>query len=81
MLAFFLTLSALNAYKESPDFLGWAKEHYVNASDPGWLENYKSLEITCREIEQLIGDLDTQVSYYDYSMQTELGRALRNYKN
>ena len=44
LVAFYLTLNALEQYRDGPDFLVWAKENYINASDSKWLSYYISLE-------------------------------------
>ena len=76
MVAFYLTLSALEQFQEGPDFLVWANENYINASDSKWLSYYKSLDTIINEIEDTLGDINSQVSPYDYAMQTDLGLAL-----
>ena len=78
VIALFLVLTALDDYKESSDFLVWAKENFLDASETKWLEYYRSLAKTYNEIKAVLGNLDSQIDYYDYSMQTELGLALRN---
>ena len=77
VMALFLVLTALADYKESSDFLVWAKENFLDTSETKWLEYYKAMADTYNEIEAILGDLNPQISYYDYSMQTELGQALR----
>ena len=74
----YLTLDALEAYKESDDFLVWCKEQFLEVSNTKWLEYYKSLEIIYKEIELVLGAIDSKVSCYDYSLQTGLGKALVN---
>ncbi len=81
VMALFLVLTSLDDYKESDDFLIWAKENFLDASETKWLEYYRSLANIYNEIEAVLGDLDPQIDYYDYSMQTELGLALRNLKD
>ncbi len=76
MVAFYLVLSALEQYQEGPDFLVWANENYIDASSSKWLSYYKSLDTITNEIEDTLGEINSQVSPYDYTMQTDLGLAL-----
>ena len=76
LVAFYLTLSALEQYRDGSDFLVWANENYIIASDSKWLSYYKSLDSIINEIEDIIGDINSQISSYDYTLQTGLGLAL-----
>lgn len=81
LVGLYLTLVSLEEYKISSDFLVWAKEFNVNASDSKWLDYYKSLENTLQEIEVIIGEINSQIPYFDYSMHTALGLALLEAKH
>lgn len=76
LVAFYLTLNALEQYRDDPDFLVWAKENYIDASNSKWLSYYKSIDTIINEIEGILGEINSQISYYDYSMHTDLGLAL-----
>jgi len=76
ILGFYLILSSLETYKDSPDFLVWAKENHINISEPKWKWYYSSLEKTYLEIEKLLGRINSHVSCFDYNMHTALGLAL-----
>ncbi len=54
LVAFYLTLNALEQYKEGPDFLVWANENYIDASSSKWLSYYKSLDTITNEIEDTL---------------------------
>ena len=76
LVAFYLTLNALEHYRDGPDFLVWAKENYINASNAMWLSYYKSLDTIFKEIKGILGEINSQISYYDYSLRTNLGLVL-----
>lgn len=76
LLNFYLTLVALEDYKESDDYLVWCNLYYLDVANMKWLDYYKSLETTFRQIEKVLGKIDSEVSGYDYTLQTGLGKAL-----
>lgn len=52
-----------------------------NTSDPFWLQYFNSLDTIYRDIEFVLGEINTQVSYHDYSLRTQLGPALIDYSD
>lgn len=76
LICLFLVLSALEIYYESQDYLDWCKEEALNATNLNWLEYYKSLEKTYKEIKNVLGEINPHIPYFDYSLQTGLGKAL-----
>lgn len=79
LINFYLTLVALEEYIESDDYLAWCKLYNLDASNMIWLNYYKSLEKTCKQIERVLGKIDSEISSFDYTLQTGLGKALSEY--
>ncbi|WP_406683154.1 hypothetical protein N1F78_10715 [Seonamhaeicola sp. MEBiC1930] len=80
LINLYLTLVALEIYKASDDFLVWCREQVIDDTIIKWLDYYKSLNKTYREIESILGKIDSVVPYFDYSLQTGVGKALLNAK-
>jgi len=66
-LRWFLVLFALDLFKEAEDILVWGREHTINPQE--FLQYYKDLPTMYSEIEALVGDLDPQISDFDYTLR------------
>ena len=79
LINLYLTLVALEVYKESNDYLVWCNVNFLKVSDMKWLNYYNSLEVIHNEVEKILGKIDSQVSSFDYTLQTGLGKTLINH--
>jgi len=80
LLSLCLVLRELEAYQDADDFLIWCKQ---NAFPPSNIEvqNYhRSLGAIYREVEKIIGKVDSKVSDYDFELNAGAAQALRGMK-
>lgn len=75
-----LVLRELETYKEEEDILEWTKHKYLNAGNSEVLEYYKSLSKTYAEIEAILGEIDSHISYFDFEMNAGAAQELRKKK-
>ena len=76
LMSLFLTLSSLEAYNESNDYLNWCKENGIDPSDSNLIEYYQSLDSIYREIKTILGEIDSCISSMDYQLRTGVIDAL-----
>ena len=72
----FLVLYALETYDQCEDILEWSTFQSINTKS--LLDYYKSLVITYREIEVMIGYIDPLITSFDYTLRTGVVYALAN---
>ena len=77
MANWFLVLFSLEGYAEAEDILEWGRDINFNAVEH-LLDHYKSLAITYREIEEILGTIDARISSFDYQMRTGVVKTLTN---
>ena len=77
VMGLFLILSTLLEYSDAEDYLEWCKVSNIESND-AWLDYYRSLAQTTRELEQQLGSLDPIISQYDYTMNTGVAEELRS---
>ncbi len=63
-----LVLRELEYYAETPDYLIWCQERYFDPKNIAVLTHYRSLASIYREVEKIIGKIDSQVSDWDFEM-------------
>lgn len=78
LISFYLVLVALDEYWVSEDYLEWCQGYGLDATESKWLEHFRDLASTYREIEGILGKVDQCISDYDYTLRTGLGEAIRN---
>lgn len=66
----FLVLRALEAYKEADDYLHWCQSLALDAADPRWLNYFRQLGESYREIENEIGKIGSFISSLDYQLRS-----------
>jgi len=72
-----LVLRELEQYADSPDYLMWCREHYLDPKNQHILEYFKSLETIYSEIEKIIGKINSQISDWDFEMGSGASWELR----
>lgn len=75
LMNWYLVLNSLELYIETEDILEWSKELYIEEIE-NFLEYYKALAVTYKEIEKKLGKIDSYISSYDYEFRTGAIRAL-----
>ena len=80
LMCLFLIFTSLKIYIESDDYLNWANQNNLNASEMRWLNYYKSLETIYKDIEHKVGEIDPCISAFDYSLRTGVVDVLINSK-
>ena len=70
LLCLFLVLFSLSIYDDCDDFLNWCNQWNLNTSDPKWLDYYRGLGQTYRDIEKTLGTVDPQITALDYQLRT-----------
>ncbi|KAA3611239.1 MAG: hypothetical protein D8M58_14810 [Calditrichaeota bacterium] len=63
-----LVLRELEFYAESDDFLIWCKERYLEPKNEKVLAHFRNLGTIYREVEKILGKIDSQVSDWDFEM-------------
>lgn len=72
-----LFLRELEGYADSPDFLVWAKERYFDPKNEAVRAHFNNLGDIYREVEKIIGKIDSQISDWDFEMESGASWALR----
>lgn len=80
-LRWFLVLFSLDLYNETEDILEWSQEHNIPPQD--FISYYKNLPTIYSELETIVGNLDPQISDFDYTLRAgayqELTRNIRSH--
>jgi len=63
-----LVLRELEGYDDAIDYLIWCQERYLDPKNEAVLANYRNLATIYREVEKIIGKIDSQVSDWDFEM-------------
>ncbi|MEM9916904.1 MAG: hypothetical protein AAF990_02340 [Bacteroidota bacterium] len=77
LMCLFLILFSLEIYRESSDYLQWCKQQGLDATRLAYLDYYRSLEEICRQIEAVLGPIDSCIPPLDYQLRTGIIEALR----
>lgn len=72
-----LVLRELEHFADSPDYLVWSKEHYLDAKNEEVLAHFKNLAVVYGEVEKIIGKIDSQISDWDFEMGSGASWELR----
>ena len=72
-----IVLRELEFYNNTQDYLLWCSELYLNSSDNKVLAYYRELGRIYREIESIIGKIDSQISDWDFEMSSGAAYELR----
>ncbi len=72
-----LVLRELEYYIETDDYLIWCMERSLDAENIDSQAHYKNLGSVYREIEKIIGKIDSQISNWDFEMGSGASWELR----
>lgn len=72
-----LVLRELEGYAYAQDYLIWCQERYLDPKDEAILSNYRSLATIYRDVEKIMGKIDSQVSDWDFEMGSGASWELR----
>ena len=75
-----LVLRELETYYEEEDLLAWSKHKYVDPGNSKILDYYRSLSNIYTQVEQILGNIDSHVSYFDFEMNAGAAQFLRKKK-
>jgi hypothetical protein len=80
ILTFCLLLRELEDYDYALDYLEWCKHHDFDVSNSQVREYYLSLGSIYRDIENILGEINSQVSDYDFELNAGAAQFLRKDK-
>ena len=72
-----LVLRELEFYADSDDYLLWCKEHTFSPKNNDVLAHFKNLAIVYNGVEKIIGEINSQISDWDYEMGSGASWELR----
>ncbi|MDC9723094.1 MAG: hypothetical protein PSN34_10060 [Urechidicola sp.] len=72
-----LVLRELEYYIETDDYLIWCNERSLDVKNPDILAHYKNLGTVYREVEYIIGKIDSYISDWDFEMGSGASWELR----
>ncbi|MEM1406264.1 MAG: hypothetical protein AAGG59_05775 [Bacteroidota bacterium] len=68
LICLYLMLFTLEDYADTSDYLEWSKENLIEP--PAFIDYYKSLETSYREIKKLLGNIESYISSMDYELRS-----------
>ena len=77
LLNFCLVLRELEYYHISDDYILWCIENYLKPENIQVLAYFRSLGTTYRDIEKILGSIDSQISDWDFEMNAGAGYYIR----
>lgn len=72
-----LVLRELEGYDDPPDFLVWSQERFLDPKNEAALAHYRNLGTVYREVEKIIGKINSHVSDWDFEMGSGASWELR----
>lgn len=63
-----LVLRELEGYAYAEDYLIWCQERYLDPKNEAVLANYRNLATVYRDVEEVMGEINSQVSDWDFEM-------------
>jgi hypothetical protein len=72
-----LFLRELEDYQEEDDILKWCNLKGLKASDSGVLEYYRGLASIYTQVENILGNMNPQISDFDFGLNAGVAQALR----
>jgi len=72
-----LVLRELEGYQYTQDYLVWCQERYLDPKNETVLANFRDLADIYREVEKILGDINSQVSDWDFEMGSGASSELR----
>lgn len=77
LLNFCLVLRELESYKDTKDYLSWCQERYFNPKNERVIINFRNLATIYRKVENIIGEINSQISNWDFEMNSGVASELR----
>jgi hypothetical protein len=81
LLSLCIVLRELESYKFSDDYLQWCKERFFKPEDVQVRDYYMSLALIYKDIEKILGKINSQISDSDFSLSMGAIRQLRENPN
>ena len=78
LLTLYLVLRELDYYSDSSDYILWCKEHLLEPENKQVISYYRSLGSNYRDIEKILGKIDSQISDYDFELNAGAAQELRS---
>jgi hypothetical protein len=72
-----LVLRELEGYAEVQDYLVWCQERYLDPKNEAVLAHYRNLATVYREVAEIMGTIDSQISDWDFEMGSGASWELR----
>lgn len=72
-----LVLRELEGYAYAEDYLIWCQERYLDPKNEAVLANYRNLATVYRDVEEIMGKINSQVSDWDFEMGSGASWKLR----
>lgn len=72
-----LVLRELEGYEYTQDYLAWCQERYLDPKNEAILANFRNLATIYRDVEKIIGEINSQVSDWDFEMDSGASWELR----
>lgn len=72
-----LVLRELEGYAYAEDYLIWCQERYLDPKNEAVLANYRNLATVYRDVEEIMGEINSQVSDWDFEMGSGASWKLR----
>jgi hypothetical protein len=76
-----LVLRELETYQEEEDILAWAKFKGLSVTNNKVISYYKELDEHYKNIESILGKIDSQISDFDFEMNAGAIQQLRSSSN
>lgn len=78
ILTFCLILRELEHYQEEEDYLKWCTTQFLEPANQQVRAYYMQLGKVYHAVEKIIGEIDSQISNYDFGLNAGAAQALRN---
>jgi hypothetical protein len=76
-LSLCVALRTLESYEFAEDFLVWCTQHGLDAAGPGLLDHFKNLGEIYTKIQELLGEINSQISDFDFELNAGAVQMLR----
>ena len=80
LLNFCLVLRELDGYKFTSDFEVWCQERFLDPKDEKVKEGFENLKDVTERVEEILGNIDSIISDWDFEMNAGAAQALRRSK-
>ncbi|MCE7992506.1 MAG: hypothetical protein HEP71_11015 [Roseivirga sp.] len=72
-----LVLRELEWFAQSDDYLEWSRDHHLDPDNKDVLAHFKNLGTVYTEVEEIIGEINSQISDWDFEMGSGASWELR----